>query len=684
MAATHCPYCALQCGMTVSAGEDGPAIGARDFPTNRGGLCQKGWTSAELLRSPGRLTTPLARDTRDEPLRPVSWDDALDRIATAITATQQRHGRDAVGVFGGGGLTNEKAYTLGKFARVALRTRSIDYNGRFCMSSAAAAGIRAFGIDRGLPFPLPDLADADAILLVGSNPAETMPPFTRWLSAQESRGGSLIVVDPRLTPTARRARLHLQVTPGTDLALANGLLHSVIAGGHVDVDYVRERTTGFDAVAQVAASYWPERVERITGVPVADQKAAVELLVGASRAVVLTARGAEQHSKGVDTVSSLINLALALGLPGTPGRGYGCLTGQGNGQGGREHGQKADQLPGYRKLDDPAARAHVAATWGVDPASLPGPGPSAYELLSGLGQEIQALLVMGSNVTVSVPASRRVQDGLERLEFLAVSDVVLSETAARADVVLPVAQWAEESGTMTNLEGRVLLRSRAVAPPEGVRTDLDVLAGLAKRLDAPGSWPTEPVVVFDELRRASAGGPADYAGITYERIAAEDGVFWPCPADDHPGTPRMFLDRFATPDGRARFVPVEHRPVAEELDAAYPVYLTTGRVLQHYQSGAQTRRVAALVEAQPEPFVEIHPDLAEQHGLEEGERVRVVSRRGTAEGLVRITETIRPDTVFMPFHWSGRGSVNRVTIAALDPVSRMPEFKVCAVRLERV
>jgi assimilatory nitrate reductase catalytic subunit len=589
-----------------------------------------------------------------------------------------------VGVFGGGGLTNEKAYTLGKFARVALRTRSIDYNGRFCMSSAAAAGIRAFGIDRGLPFPLPDLAEAEAILLVGSNPAETMPPFTRWLGEQQERGGTLIVVDPRLTATARRAALHLQITPGTDLALANGLLHLVIAGGHVDEAFVRERTVGFDAVAQLAAAYWPERVEAITGVPVAEQRAAVELLVKARTAMVLTARGAEQHSNGVDTVSSLINLALALGLPGRAGSGYGCLTGQGNGQGGREHGQKADQLPGYRRLDDPAARAHVARIWGVEPDSLPGPGPSAYELLSTLGEDVRALLVMGSNVTVSVPASRRVQGGLERLDFLAVSDVVLSETAARADVVLPVAQWAEESGTMTNLEGRVLLRRRALPPPEGVRTDLEVLAELAKRLEAPGSWPIEPVVVFDELRRASAGGPADYAGITYDRIAAQDGVFWPCPDESHPGTPRMFVDRFATPDGRARFVPVEHRPAAEDLDASYPVYLTTGRLLQHYQSGAQTRRVSALVEAQPEPLVEIHPDLAELHRMDEGERVRVVSRRGFAEGRVRITESIRADTVFMPFHWGGRGSVNRVTNPALDPVSRMPEFKVCAVRLERV
>jgi assimilatory nitrate reductase catalytic subunit len=307
-------------------------------------------------------------------------------------------------------------------------------------------------------------------------------------------------------------------------------------------------------------------------------------------------------------------------------------------------------------------------------------------MLAALGEPdgVRTLLVMGSNVSVSVPSSRRVHDGLARLDFLAVSDVVLSETAALADVVLPVAQWAEETGTMTNLEGRVLLRQRAVHAPDGVRTDLDVIAGLAKRLDAPGSWPTEPVVVFDELRRASAGGPADYAGISYERIVAEQGVFWPCPSERHPGTPRMFLDRFATPDGRARFFPVEHRPVAEDIDAEYPVYLTTGRVLQHYQSGAQTRRITALSDAQPGPTVEVHPDLAELYALDEGDLVRVTSRRGSVEGRVRITESIRQDTVFMAFHWGGAGSVNLVTNAALDPISRMPEFKVCAVRLEPV
>ena len=298
---------------------------------------------------------------------------------------------------------------------------------------------------------------------------------------------------------------------------------------------------------------------------VAEQRAAVRLLAGAERAIVLTARGAEQHSKGTDTVSALINLALALGLPGTAGSGYGCLTGQGNGQGGREHGQKADQLPGYRRIDDPAARGHVAAVWGVDPARLPGPGRSAFELLDALGTPggPRALLVMGSNVAVSAPSSGRIGRRLASLDFLVVCDLFLSETAASADVVLPVAQWAEEAGTMTNLEGRVLLRQRAAAPPPGVRTDLEVIAALARLLDAPGQWDTEPEAVFEELRRASAGGPADYAGISYERIAAEDGVFWPCPAADHPGTPQDVPGRASRrrTGGRAS-CPVEHRPVA--------------------------------------------------------------------------------------------------------------------------
>jgi assimilatory nitrate reductase catalytic subunit len=680
---THCPYCALQCGMTLHATGNRISIEPRNFPTNRGGLCQKGWTAADLLDHPERITTPLIR--RDGELTPASWDDALTLITDRIKDIQRRYDENAVAVFGGGGLTNEKSYALGKFARVALRTRNIDYNGRFCMSSAAAAGIRAFGIDRGLPFPLSDVGSADTLLLVGANVAETMPPFGRWLADQKARGGTLIVIDPRATPTAKQATLHLQPTPGTDLAIANALLHIALTEGLLDKDYLAERVTGFDEVRRTVANYWPARVERLTGVPMADLETAARALAGADNAIILTARGAEQHAKGVDTVAAFINLALALGLPGRPGSGYGCLTGQGNGQGGREHGQKADQLPGYRRIDDPAAREHVAGVWGVDPDSLPGPGVSAYELLDALGTETgpKAMLLFGSNPVVSAPRAGRVTERIRSLEFLVVADFLLSETAALADVVLPSAQWAEEDGTMTNLEGRVLRRHAIRRPPGEARTDLSILHELAARLGVGSKFPEDPAEVFAELRRASAGGVADYAGVTWERIDADDGVFWPCPDEDGPDTPRMFTTRFGTPDGRARMLPVEHRPAAEEPCADYPYYLTTGRVLAQYQSGTQTRRVAALRKAAPAAFVELHPELAVRLGIADGEELTVTSRRGEVTAPARVSDAIRADTVFMPFHWAGKGRANTLTNDALDPVSRMPEFKVCAVRLGR-
>ncbi|MGW6203330.1 molybdopterin oxidoreductase family protein [Streptomyces sp. NPDC055089] len=683
--ATHCPYCALQCGMNLRpvAGDAVVEVEERtDFPVNRGALCGKGRSAPAVLSSAVRLTGPLVRDPASGQLEPAGWDEALARVADGLRGTRAEHGADAVGVFGGGGLTNEKAYALGKFARVVLGTSQIDYNGRFCMSSAAAAHQRAFGLDRGLPFPLEDIPRTGCVILVGSNLAETMPPALRYLTELRENGGRLIVIDPRRTRTAEQADLHLAPRPGTDLALALGMLHLVVSQGRVDEDFVRERTSGWDEARAGVMAHWPELVERLTGVPVPQLRAAVEMFCDAESGMVLTARGPEQQAKGTDTVGAWINFALATGRAGRPLSGYGCLTGQGNGQGGREHGQKADQLPGYRKLTDPAARRHVAEVWGVDPESLPGPGRSAYELLDALGTEVRSLLVMGSNPVVSAPHAGHVEERLRSLDFLAVADVVLSETAALADVVLPVTQWAEETGTTTNLEGRVLLRRRAVSAPAGVRSDLDVLHGLAGLLGHGKGFPADPAEVFDELRRASAGGPADYAGITYERIVAEDGVFWPCPDTEHAGTPRLFLDRFATDDGRARFVPVTHRPSAEETDAEFPVVLTTGRVVAQYQSGAQTRRVAELNAAAPGPFVELHPRLAERIGVAEGEPVAVTSRRGRAVAPARITVAIRADTVFMPFHWAGEGRANTLTNPALDPVSRMPEFKVCAVRVE--
>lgn len=691
MTVTHCPYCALQCAMHLEPGHDG-TLAARpaDFPTNRGGLCRKGWTSTETLTLPDRLTRPLVR--RDGRLVPTDWDHALDTIAHRMRRLRRTHGPDSVAVFGSGGLTNEKAYMLGKFARVALATSQIDYNGRFCMSSAAAAANRAFGLDRGMPFPLTDLAQAQVLLLAGANPAETMPPMMSHLASP-----TLVVVDPRRSATAQQAvdrgGLHLAPRPGTDLPLALGLLHAVRSAGWLDTDYIRERTVGFEAAWAQAVAWWPERTERVTGVPAHRLRAAADLLGRAAHqnsAYVLTGRGTEQHTTGTDSVSAWIDLALALGLPGRPGAGYGCITGQGNGQGGREHGQKADQLPGYRLITDPDARDHVAQVWGVPPHTLPGPGRSAAELIDALGTDHgpRALLVMGSNPAVSAPDTAHVQERLSDLDLLVTADFVLSETARLSDVVLPVAQWAEESGTITNLEGRVLRRTRVQDPPPGVRTDLEVLAGLATRLgQSAHRFPTDPDAVLTELGRASSGGRADYSGLTPERVDSGRPLYWPVPAPDRPeaeplSTPRMFLDRFAHPDGRARFTAPKHRGPAEHIDEHYPLWATTGRLMGHYQSGAQTRRVAELGRAEPEAYVEIHPDTAVRAGVHEGGWARLTSRRGTVLARVRLTRTARHDTVFVPFHYPYDQAANNLTHAALDPISRMPEFKVSAVRVE--
>jgi assimilatory nitrate reductase catalytic subunit len=653
-----------------------------DFPVNRGQMCIKGFTSGALLEHPDRVRKPLLRRA-DGRLAPVSWEQALDFVVERLRELQQAHGPASVGLFGSGALTNEKAYLLGKFARVALGTPNIDYNGRYCMSSAAAGQNRAFGIDRGLPFPVSDIGETRTLMLWGSNCAETMPPIMQWIYAQKDRGGAQIVVDPRLTETARGATLHLQPTPGTDLLLANGLLALAIEQGYVDRDYIAARTEGFEELRRALLTCDSTLVERVTGVSLDKQRRAVELMARAESSMLLSGRGAEQQSKGTATVLAFTNFMLALGKVGKPASGYGCLTGQGNGQGGREHGQKADQLPGYRLIEDPTHRAVVAQAWGVSEASLPGKGKSAYELLDALGPRggVRALLVFGSNVAVASPHAGNIVAKLKQLELLVVCDAFENETSEAAHVILPIAQFGEEVGTLTNLEGRVILREQVCKPPEGVKTDLEIIGELARRLGHEARFRFDgPEAVFSELSRVTAGAQADYSGISYARIRKEKGVFWPCPSPEHPGTQRLFQERFAFPSGRARFHVVNHRAAAELPDATFPLFFTTGRYKEHYNSGAQTRRVPKLEDAKPEPKVQIHPRLARELGILEGQPVLIESRRGSVTMSATISPDIRPDTLFAPFHWGGKRAANLLTMPALDPTSKMPEFKVCAVR----
>ncbi len=680
---THCCFCGVQCGMFLKVDAHGRVFGveARDHDINRMRLCPKGVVAYQQVNHPDRLLRPLMRDRRGDPLRPVSWDVALDRIADEIRRIQDAYGRDAFGVIGGASLTNEKAYLIGKFARVALRTRHVDYNGRLCMVSAAAANKKAFGIDRAAN-PWADLLEAQVILLAGANVGETFPVATQYFWEARDRGARLVVVDPRETPVARTADVHVPIRPGTDAALFNGLLHVIVREGLVDEAFVRDHTTGWEGVRDTVASYPPERVAEICGVD-ARRVEEVALLWGrAERAMALHARGLEHHVQGVDNCLAVINLVLATGQLGRPGAGYGTITGQGNGQGGREHGQKADMLPGLRDIENPEHRAIVAERWGIDEAELPRAGTSFVEMMEQMrAGQIRGVIGFCNNPLVSLPNLSRIEAAYEALEFHAQADFFLSETAERADVVLPSAVWAEDEGTTTNAEGRVVKHNRAADPPGEARPDWWIMRQIAERLGA-GRWFAfeSPREIFDDLRDTSRGGIADYAGITYEKIERTGGVFWPCPTPDHPGTPRLFEDlRSAFPDGRFRFHAVEWREPAEPADEDFPLRLTTGRTVAHFLSGNQTRRIGALVEQTPRPWVEVHPSL----GFASGDPVRVVTRRGSATYPALVTDTIRPDTVFIPYHWSGRVAANRMTVDALDPVSKIPEFKVCACRVER-
>lgn len=683
---THCCFCGQQCGVQLLVRNE-QVVGVEpweDFPFNRGKLCPKGVKRYLQNNHPDRLRSPLLRT--DAGFVPIGWDEALDLVVERFQHLQRNYGRDSVAVLSGASLTNEKAYLMGKFARVALGTRHIDYNGRLCMVAAGAANLRAFGIDRAAN-PWADIANTDLVLVSGANVSECSPITIDYIWRARDRGARLIVIDPRLTPLARTADLYLPVRPGRDLALMNAILHAVVRRGGVDHDFVQRHTVGFEGVLEVVQRYSPEAVEQLVGVPARRIWQAAELWVQAPRKMLLHARGIEHHTKGVDTVLSCINLVLATGKIGKPGCGYATITGQGNGQGAREHGQRCNQLPGARDIENPEHRRHMAKFWGIPEEELPGKGATLPEILELAHRgEVKGLLSICLNPAVSLPDTAFTRAALDRLRFYVAIDFFLSETARHADLVLPGSLHEEDEGTVTSAEGRVIRIRKAVEPPRGARRDWEIICEIARRLGKGRFFDFDsPRHIFDELRAASRGGKADYFGITYEKIEQHYGVFWPCPELDHPGTPRLFEGgQFAYPDGRARFHAVEYRPPAEDVDADYPLFLTTGRVVSQFLSGNQTRRIGPLVDQYPAPRVEMHPRLAERLGIGHGETVRVVSRRGSVELPAAVVTTIRPDTVFIPYHWPGELAANQLTIRAYDPIAGIPEFKVCAVRIEKL
>ncbi|HLU46861.1 MAG TPA: molybdopterin oxidoreductase family protein [Planctomycetota bacterium] len=681
---THCCFCGQQCAIQLKV-RDNHVIGFEpweDFPFNHGGkLCPKGVNRYLQNHHPDRLTSPLAR-VEGEGFREIAWSDALDRVVAEIRRIQAAYGNDAFAILSGSSLTTEKAYLMGKFARVAVRTANIDYNGRLCMVSAAAASKKVFGIDRAAN-PWSDISKAEAVLVAGANIGECAPITTEYIWQARENGAKLIVLDPRMTPIARSADCFIPVRPGGDIGVLNGMLHVMIERGWIDRSFIAERTHGWDAVEETVRKYTPEYAAKIAGVPAKLIVRAAEIWGPARTSFLLHARGIEHHSKGVENCLAALNLVLATGRIGREGCGYAMITGQGNGQGGREHGQKADQLPGARDIGNSDDRRHIADFWGIRENELPQKGLSYVEILEAAHEgRVKGILLICSNPLVSAPDHRFAREAIERLEFFGVIDFFLSETARHADVVLPGSLMEEDEGVTTNVEGRVILHQKAVDPPPGARVDWQIICDLAERLGAGDKFRfRSPRDIFEELRVASKGGIADYYGITWEKIIENHGVFWPCPTLDHPGTPRLYAEgRFGHADGKARFHAVEWRPAAEETDDDYPLVLTTGRVVAHYLSGTQSRRIGPLQGQTPQPYCEMHPKLAERLGVSDGDFVRVESRRGAITVRALVVRTIRPDTVFVPYHWPVDRAANNLTVRALDPVSRIPEYKVCAVR----
>ena len=706
-----CPYCGVGCGVEVGVRKGGivQIRGDRSHPANFGKLCPKPIGLPEALRSPDRLTHPL-RPKANGALEQISWEDALGEVASRLAQTVERYGPKGVAFYISGQLLTEDYYVVNKLAKGFLGTNNVDSNSRLCMSSAVAGYVGAFGTD-GPPTAYSDIGYAECILLWGSNTAECHPvTFGRIKDRKKDPKVSLVVVDPRRTPTADIANLHLRIKPGTDLALSNAMLRVLLEDSLIDRRFIERNTNGFEEVARVARTQSVGQAARVCGVPAEEIVRAARLFGEASAAMILWTMGVNQSTVGTLKNRAIINLCLATGNVGKPGAGPFSLTGQPNAMGGRETGGLSHLLPGYRSVENPEHRREVEQLWGVKPGSISKePGLSATALFKALEEgSVKFLWVAATNPAASFPNLGRARRALENAEFVVVQDAYPTETTRFADLVLPAAQWGEKRGTMTNSERRVSLVEKVVEPVGEARADWKIFAGVGRRLGFEERFAWEnPAEIYDEYKELTRGRPTDVTGLSYERLG-RGPVQWPVPdalprderpsgrifrpepgEEEHPGTPRLYTDGdFNTPDGRARFEPTPHAELHESVSAEYPLVLSTGRIKSQWHTMTRTGRSEKLTQGLEGPFVEVHREAARRARLCNGEEARVISARGSFVARVITTEEIEEGTVFAPFHWGDlwtkNGSVNDATHDAADPTSGQPELKGAAVRVEPV
>ncbi len=687
---TTCGYCSTGCSMEIGVDKVGKAVSARgvaDADVNRGKLCLKGIFEFELFSTPNRGTTPLLRDQRFEPWRPVGWEAALDKTASEIQRIQARYGRDSFAIVSTGQIYTEEFYTLGKLVRGIIGTNNYDGNTTLCMASAVSGYKRSFGSD-GPPGCYADFDETNCLLAIGSNLPEQHPIiYWRMKEALDRRGFPLIVVDPRVTMLAQMANHHLPIRPGTDLALLNCLAHVILKEGLEDRAYIDNYTTGFDAFSALVADYDPVTTAKITGIDEDTLRNVARLYANAKPAMTIWTMGINQSTHGSDGVAAINNLNLITGNIGKPGGTSLSITGQCNAMGTREF-SSCSGLPGYRQLEVAEDRKFMSQFWGVDEDFFPKKrGLFQTDIFPAIASgQIKGLWLIATNPLTSMPNTPQIKKTLEKLEYLVVQDVYADvESTKYAHAFFPAAMWGEKEGMFTNTERRVNIVRKVMTPPGEAKSDLWIFSQMAKRFEAGRKmpFPQTNAEAFEEMRAVSKGRRCDYSGLTYEKIEAARGIQWPCNEANPNGAPRLYTDgRFGHSDGKAKLLALPFIDNNERPDEAYPFWLNTGRVIEHWHTRTKTGKIGNLNKFSPTPYMEINPAAAERLGLKQMDYARIVSRRSDAIALVMPTQRVAPDAIFIPMHYYD--CVNRLTLGLLDPYSRQPAYKQCAVRIEKV
>ena len=676
---TTCPYCGTGCGFNLVV-KDGKAVGVAPWhrnPVNDGKLCPKGNYAHEFIHSGDRLTKPLVK--KGDRFAEASWDEAYDLIAKSF----RKYKPEEVACLSSARVSNEENYLMQKFARTVLRTPNVDHCARLCHSSTVVGLAGAFG-SGAMTQSIADIAQAKCVFIIGSNTFEQHPLIGRRVIQARMNGAKVIYADPRYTATARQADLYLPFYSGTDVAIINGLMQQIIKNGWENKEFITKRTKDYDKLRLLVmkAEYSLENVSKVSGIPEKDLATAAEWIAKSESTAVLYSMGITQHTTGVDNVKSVANLQLLTGNLGKPGAGVCALRGQNNVQGACDMGALPNVYSGYQAVTDAANRKKMTDAWGTEVAEGK-VGYTVTDLVNVLADKpgtVKAAYIMGENPMLSDPDLHHVEKGLKSLEFLVVQDIFLTETAAVATVVLPAACFAEKDGTQTNTERRVQRWRKAVNPPGEAKPDWQILSELAGKMGFAKQFPYKSAEeIFAEIAKVTPS----YAGMSYARLEKPEALHWPCPTQEHPGTPILHREKFATADGLGVFTPIEWKPPAEVPDKEYPLILTTGRCLWQWHTGTMTRRSEDLEREVPTGWIELHPEDAQALGVANGEMVRAVTRRGQIDITAKVTPDIKKGETFIPFHYV-ECAANTLTNNALDPVAKIPEFKACAVRVEKI